>query len=77
MEERNDEPGPAAVESSDIAPASGEEAGAADAAEAAAREIEAYIREKQSTGRRMAQRAQPIRDDNPARDDNPPKDPAG
>jgi hypothetical protein len=54
MEERNDEPGPAE---------STEEAGAIDAADAAARELEAYIREKQSTGRRMAQRAKPLRDD--------------
>jgi hypothetical protein len=55
MDER-DEPGPAASQTEAA------DDGAADAEDAAARELEAYRREKQDTGRRMAQRARATRD---------------
>ena len=61
MDER-DEPGPA------TAPADDETDGAVDAEQAAARELEAYRREKQDTGRRMAQRARVSRDPEPGAD---------
>lgn len=49
MDERDHTTGTHAIEDSDVA-------------DAAARELEAYRREKQDAGRRMAQRARPHRD---------------